>query len=88
MDRVGKKPVIGILGAIASGKSTVAAEFVKLGCKVVDADDIAHKLLERKAVKEEIAACFGGAILDSAGRIDHKKLAAVVFDDVVFSEVF
>ncbi len=66
MDKVGKKPVIGILGAIASGKSTVAAEFVKLGCKVIDADDIVHKLLESEAVKERIAACFGGAILDSA----------------------
>ncbi len=82
MDKVGKKPVIGILGAIASGKSTVAAEFAKLGCKVIDADDIAHKLLEREAVKERITACFGGAILDSTGKIDHKKLAAVVFDDV------
>ncbi len=82
MNKVGKKPVIGILGAIASGKSTVAAEFAKLGCQVIDADDIVHELLERAAVKEKIAACFGRAILDSAGRIDHKKLAAVVFDDV------
>ena len=82
MDNVGKKPVIGILGGIASGKSTVAAEFAKLGCKVIDADDIVHKLLETDAVKEKITACFGRAILDSTERINHKKLAAVVFDDV------
>jgi len=79
---VGKKPVIGILGGIASGKSTVAAEFAKLGCKVVDADDIVHKLLETEAVKEKIAACFDRTILDFAGKIDHKKLAGVVFDNV------
>jgi len=82
VDKLGKKPVIGILGGIASGKSTVAAEFAKLGCKVIDADDIAHKLLETEPVKEKIAACFGRAVLDSAGKIDHKKLAAVVFGDL------
>lgn len=82
MGNVGKKPVIGILGGIASGKSTVAAEFAKLGCTVIDADDIVHKLLETEAVKKKIAACFGRAILDSTGKINHKKLASVVFDDV------
>ncbi|MBL7188503.1 MAG: dephospho-CoA kinase [Phycisphaerae bacterium] len=82
MGNIGKKPVIGILGGIASGKSTVAAEFAKLGCKVIDADDIVHKLLETEAVKEKITACFGRAIADSTGKIDHKKLAGAVFDDV------
>ena len=76
-----KKPVIGILGGIGSGKSTVAAEFGKLGCGVVDADEIAHKLLEKKDVKEKIIALFG-PVLDSAGKIDRKKLADVVFADV------
>ncbi len=82
MGNVGKKPVIGILGGIASGKSTVAAEFAKLGCKVIDADDIVQELLETEAVKEKIAACFGRDILDSTGKINHKELAGVVFDDV------
>jgi dephospho-CoA kinase len=81
VDNVGKKPVIGILGGIASGKSTVAAEFAKLGCKVIDADAIVHELLESRPLKETITARFGQAILDSTGRIDHEKLAAVVFDD-------
>jgi dephospho-CoA kinase len=77
----GKKPIIGILGGIASGKSTVAAEFAKLGCKVIDADKIAHEILERKSVKEKIVASFGQGILDSAGKIDRQKLADVVFAD-------
>jgi dephospho-CoA kinase len=75
------KPIIGILGGIGSGKSTVAAEFVKLGCKVIDADNIAHELLEKEAVRERIVSLFGRAILDSAGKIDHRKLAEVVFAD-------
>ena len=79
MDIIGEKPVIGILGGIGSGKSAVAAEFAKLGCKVIDADKIAHGLLDRKTVKEKIIGLFGEAVLDSSGKIEHKKLAGVVF---------
>ena len=76
-----KKPIIGVLGGVGSGKSTVAAEFAKLGCAVIDADKIAHELLDREAVKEKIIASFGKAILDSAEKINHKKLADIVFAD-------
>jgi len=79
--KAGKKPIIGILGGICSGKSTVAAEFAKLGCEVIDADKIAHELLERKNIKERVVGLFDQAILDSAGKIDHKKLADIVFAD-------
>jgi dephospho-CoA kinase len=75
------KPVIGILGGIGSGKSTVAAEFAKLGCKVINADKIAHELLGDPAVKEKIIGFLGGGVLNSTGEIDHKKLAEVVFAD-------
>ena len=77
-----KKPVIGIVGGIASGKSTVAAEFAKLGCAVIDADAIAHDVLQADSVRGEIATRFGAGILDSSGRVDRKKLAHVVFADV------
>jgi len=79
--KTGKKPIIGILGGIASGKSTVAAEFAKLGCEVINADKIAHELLENEAVKRQIVAAFGPSILDQKGRIDRKKLADIVFAD-------
>jgi len=82
VDNPGKKPIIGILGGIASGKSTVAGEFAKLGCKVIDADRIAHELLAKKPVMKKVAASFGDVILDSTGKIDHKKLADIVFADV------
>jgi len=75
------KPIIGILGGVCSGKSTVAAEFAKLGCIVIDADKIAHELLERNDIREKIVAFFGEAILGSAGKIDHRKLADIVFAD-------
>ncbi|MGD8787209.1 MAG: dephospho-CoA kinase [Phycisphaerales bacterium] len=81
MGNIVDKPVIGILGGIASGKSTVAAEFAKLGCKVINADKLAHELLREPAVKEKIIGLFGLGVLNSAGEIDHKKLAEVVFTD-------
>jgi len=77
----GEKPVIGIMGGIGSGKSTVAAEFANLGCRVIDADKIAHELLDQEAVKEKIVASFGRAVLDGAGKIDRRKLAGFVFSD-------
>ena len=36
------KPVIGVVGGIGAGKSTVAAAFESLGCGRVDADAIGH----------------------------------------------
>ena len=76
-----KKPIIGILGGVGSGKSTVAAEFAKLGCVVIDADKIAHELLDKKNVQDKIVDLFGKNILDSGGKIDRKKLADIVFAD-------
>ena len=77
----GNKPIIGIVGGICSGKSTVANEFAKLGCKIIDADKIAHELLQKKDVKEKIVNLFGQNILNSTGKIEHQKLADVVFAD-------
>jgi dephospho-CoA kinase len=77
-----KKPIIGILGGIASGKSTVAAEFGKLGCAVISADAIAHDLLAQEPVRDELVRQFGREILQPSGRIDRGRLAQMVFADV------
>ncbi len=79
--KIAEKPVIGILGGIGSGKSTIAAEFAKLGCKVIDADRIAHELLQEPAVREKVVGLLGQAVLDSSGKIDRRKVAEVVFAD-------
>lgn len=81
MSKTGKKPLVGILGGIASGKSTVAREFAKLGCKVIDADKIVHELLDKKTVQKEITVTFGPSISDTKGKISHRKLAQIVFAD-------
>ncbi len=79
MDKRGKKPVIGILGGMYSGKSTVAAELAKLGCAVIDADSISHQLLEEKDVLKKIVRVFGKEILDDKGKISRPALANKVF---------
>ena len=74
------KCVIGILGGIGSGKSTVAEAFGQLGCRVIDADAIAHQMLERPDVIRQITAMLGGDIRDDAGGIDRAKVAEIVFN--------
>ncbi len=81
MSHTFEKPIIGILGGICSGKSTVACEFAKLGCKVIDADRIAHQLLEQMPIRKKMINSFGSSILDSSGKIDRRKLADMIFSD-------
>jgi dephospho-CoA kinase len=77
-----KKPIIGILGGVGSGKSTVAAEFAKLGAAVIDADEIAHNLLNNRDLQKKVVARFGDCVLDSRGKISRRKLARIVFADL------
>jgi dephospho-CoA kinase len=81
MVKADKKPIIGILGGMCSGKSTVAAEFGKLGCAVIDADQISHQMLDDKSVRAKITRVFGREILDDKGKISRPELANMVFGD-------
>lgn len=68
-----------ITGSIASGKSTVVNLLKERGFSVIDADLIAHEQLE--ICKREIIEVFGEQILDEAGKIERKKLGAIVFNE-------
>ena len=67
------------MGGVGSGKSTVAAQFAKLGCKVIDADEIAHQVLEETGIIDQVVSLFGKGILTESGDIDRVKLAQLVF---------
>jgi dephospho-CoA kinase len=75
------KPVIGLMGAIGSGKSAVASAFGQLGCAIIDADKMALDLLEKKDRIDTISEVFGGQVLNPDGSIDRKKLADEAFSD-------
>src|SRR5216684_7374767 len=73
---------LGLTGGIASGKSAVAALLRELGFPVLDADALAHKLIEPgQAAYDEVAREFGLSIIGTDGRVDRAKLAAIVFAD-------
>ena len=73
---------LGLTGGIASGKSAVAAMLRELGFSVLDADSLAHKLVEPgQPAYEEVLREFGSAITDGEGRVDRAKLGALVFAD-------
>lgn len=75
------RTIIGLVGGIASGKSSVAESLAVLRPGVaVDADAIARRVLERRAVRKAVARRFPGTGRRD-GRIDREKLAAVVFSD-------
>lgn len=73
---------LGLTGGIASGKSAVAAMLRELGFAVLDADSLAHKLVEPgQPAYEEVLREFGPAITDGQNRVDRAKLGALVFAD-------
>jgi len=75
---------LGLTGGIASGKSAVAAMLRETGFAVLDADSLAHKLIEPgQAAYAGVIQEFGTSITDAAGRIDRSKLGAIVFADRV-----
>lgn len=72
----------GLTGGIASGKTTVAAMLREMGFAVLDADRLAHRLIDSgQPAYEEVVRAFGREILEPGGRVDRKKLGAVVFSD-------
>ena len=73
--------ILGIIGGIGSGKSTVAALFRPFGAAVIDADTIGHQVLSLPNVKESIQKRWGSVVFGSNGTIDRRKLASIVFAD-------
>jgi dephospho-CoA kinase len=73
---------LGLTGGIASGKSAVAAMLREKGFSVLDADSLAHKLIEPgQPAHTEVLATFGTSIVATNGGIDRGKLGAIVFAD-------
>ena len=73
--------VLGLLGGIAAGKSTVAARLAARGLVHVDADQIAESVRTEPAIVAGLAREFGPKVRTADGQIDRKALAAIVFAD-------
>jgi dephospho-CoA kinase len=76
------KPVVGLTGGIACGKTTVAEMFRDRGIPVIDADELAREVVEPGTPGlEQIVREFGRGVLDSTGGLDRKKVGDLVFGD-------
>lgn len=69
---------IALTGNIASGKSLVENQLKSLGASIIDADEVAHKVLEEKL--SILKAFFGEKILNQ-GELNRQNLAKIVFSD-------
>ena len=72
---------VALTGGIGSGKSVAGKFFADLGALVVDSDELSREVIDRGTKGfDEVVTTFGDEIL-SAGAIDRKKLAQIVFSD-------
>ncbi len=69
---------IALTGGIATGKSTVASLMGLNGLRIIDADAIAHRLLEEN--RGWVVESFGEAFVTN-GKVDRPALGKVIFAD-------
>jgi len=73
---------VGLTGGIACGKSTISRMFRDLDIPILDADPLAHELLEPgQPVYDQVLAEFGEAVQAPGKSIDRAKLGPIVFAD-------
>ena len=73
--------IVGIVGGIGAGKSTVRRLFAELGADTVDADTLAHEALETPRVRQVLRRWLGDAAFQSSGKVDRKVVADLVFSN-------
>lgn len=73
-------PVIGIVGGIGAGKSTVAGVFQELGCVISDSDSCVRGLMHTDRVKSQLSEWWGERVFAADGSIDRSRVAQIVFE--------
>ncbi|MBU6281925.1 dephospho-CoA kinase [bacterium] len=74
--------VVGLVGGIGSGKSTVAAMLAELGALVIEADAIGHGIYRAGTPGfDAVVRAFGAGVVGEDGEIDRRRLAPIVFGD-------
>ena len=74
--------IIGLTGGTGSGKGFVSERLKARKAYVIDADAVAHEIIEKgRPAYKEIVDYFGREILDEDGNIFRRKLGNIVFSD-------
>jgi len=76
-----KTVVVGLLGGVASGKSSVGRILAGADGVLIDADALAHEALASPEVATQVAETFGPETLGSDGLPDREALGRLVFQD-------
>lgn len=73
--------ILGLTGGSGTGKSAACTAFARLGCGVIDADATYRTLCDTcEPMLKEIQNIFGD-VFSTDGKLDRKKLGAIVFAD-------
>src|SRR5205085_12025117 len=73
---------VGLTGSIAVGKSFVSGVLAGLGCHVVDADELARKVVGPGSEGlRKVVEAFGSNVLREDGALDRAALGSLVFGD-------
>lgn len=75
----GPKPVIGLVGAIGAGKSTVGRLLAARDGHVIDADSLGHAALRQPEIVAALVARWGERIRKSDGTLDRREIGRIVF---------
>ena len=74
--------IVGLTGGISSGKSSVSSYLKQLKIPVIDADEVARKVVEPNSQGAiEIRKAFGSAVFEEDGSLNRKKLGALIFSN-------
>ena len=73
--------LVGLTGGIATGKSTVSEILTRLGCVLIDADQLAREVVAPGEPALAVVVREFGDVLQPGGALDRRKLAAIVFAD-------
>jgi dephospho-CoA kinase len=77
----GSKPVVGLIGAIGAGKSTVAKLLALRGGHVIDADALGHDALRQPEIVSELVNRWGERIRKADGTLDRHAIGSIVFSN-------
>jgi dephospho-CoA kinase len=77
-----RAPLVGLIGPIGCGKSTVAGWLAERGAAVIDADQLTRSIMTPGSpVTDAIIARFGGEYRLADGSLDRAALGRLVFAD-------
>jgi dephospho-CoA kinase len=72
--------LVGLTGGVATGKSTVAKIFKRCGAVVIDADELARRVVEPgKPAWRDIVKLFGKIVFNPDRSLDRQALGSIVF---------